>query len=149
MGDVDDQPLGELCAAQEPERIRHRLGVVVGTVGAPAQDFGRINPADGTETAYTTLTATPVSREKPYLYIDGSGNLQRNTALFNDPSAPGRTLAEAQLASLPQGQDLLDFHDEVRSALDVLTIPLPGRTMNAQEIWQAQRQLAIETLNID
>jgi hypothetical protein len=40
--------------------------VFSGTNGAPAQDFG--NGA-----AYTTLAQTPVSKEKPYLYIDGSG----------------------------------------------------------------------------
>ncbi len=40
--------------------------VFSGDIAAPAQDFG--NGA-----AYTTLAQTPVSREKPYLYIDGSG----------------------------------------------------------------------------
>jgi hypothetical protein len=46
--------------------------VFSGDIGVPAQDFGRL-AADGTLTAYTTLAQTPVSREKPYLYIDGSG----------------------------------------------------------------------------
>ena len=40
--------------------------VFSGDIAAPAQDFG--NGA-----AYTTLAHTPVSKEKPYLYIDGSG----------------------------------------------------------------------------
>jgi hypothetical protein len=40
--------------------------VFSGDVAAPAQNFGSGN-------AYTTLAATPVSREKPYLYIDGAG----------------------------------------------------------------------------
>ncbi len=40
--------------------------VFSGDIAAPAQDFG--NGA-----AYTTLAQTPVSKEKPYLYIDGSG----------------------------------------------------------------------------
>ena len=40
--------------------------VFSGDVAAPAQDFGNGH-------AYTTLAQTPVSREKPYLYIDGSG----------------------------------------------------------------------------
>ena len=40
--------------------------VFSGDVAAPAQDFGNGD-------AYTTLAQTPVSREKPYLYIDGSG----------------------------------------------------------------------------
>ena len=41
--------------------------VFSGDINAPAQDFGA-------GAAYTTLAQTPVSREKPYLYIDGSGN---------------------------------------------------------------------------
>ena len=40
--------------------------VFSGDVGVPAQDFGG-------GAAYTTLASTPVSREKPYLYIDGKG----------------------------------------------------------------------------
>ncbi|MEV7420004.1 discoidin domain-containing protein [Streptomyces sp. NPDC089919] len=38
--------------------------VFSGTVGAPAQSFP--------EPRYTTLDTTPVSREKPFLYLDGS-----------------------------------------------------------------------------
>src|SRR3954451_15110614 len=41
--------------------------VFSGDIGAPAQDFG-VGPNQ-----YTTLPTTPVSREKPYLYIDQSG----------------------------------------------------------------------------
>ncbi len=40
--------------------------VFSGDIAAPAQNFG--NGA-----AYTTLAQTPVSKERPYLYIDGSG----------------------------------------------------------------------------
>jgi hypothetical protein len=40
--------------------------VFSGDIAAPAQDFGNGH-------AYTTLAQTPVSRERPYLYIDGSG----------------------------------------------------------------------------
>ncbi|WP_433298921.1 adenylyl cyclase [Actinoplanes sp. CA-030573] len=54
--------------------------VFSGDINAPAQDFGNGH-------AYTTLATTPLSREKPYLYIDDSGNwavfvpsAQRNSA---------------------------------------------------------------------
>jgi hypothetical protein len=40
--------------------------VFSGDINAPAQDFGNGH-------AYTTLARTPVSRERPYLYLDGSG----------------------------------------------------------------------------
>ncbi|RKS80002.1 hypothetical protein CLV35_0420 [Motilibacter peucedani] len=41
--------------------------VFAGTVGAPATDFGSAGHT------YTTLDKTPVSREKPYLYVDPAG----------------------------------------------------------------------------
>ncbi|MCQ0034288.1 hypothetical protein EFP18_23120 [Burkholderia glumae] len=45
--------------------------VFSGVSGAPAQSF----PATwNAAPPYTTLATTPVSREKPYLYIDGAGN---------------------------------------------------------------------------
>jgi len=43
--------------------------VFSGVVGAPQQS----NPF-GSADSYTTLATTPVSREKPFLYMDGSGN---------------------------------------------------------------------------
>ncbi len=45
--------------------------VFSGVVGAPAQSFGGTpyNPPP-----YTTLAASPVTREKPFLYVDSSGN---------------------------------------------------------------------------
>jgi hypothetical protein len=44
--------------------------VFSGVIGAPAQS----NPFGNGANSYTTLAATPVVREKPFLYIDGSGN---------------------------------------------------------------------------
>jgi hypothetical protein len=43
--------------------------VFAGDVGAPGQCF----PQDGCTGPYTTLATTPANREKPYLYVDGSG----------------------------------------------------------------------------
>ena len=40
--------------------------VFSGDINAPAQDFGG-------GAAYTTLAKTPVSKEKPYVYVDGAG----------------------------------------------------------------------------
>ena len=45
--------------------------VFAGTVGAPAQCFPAQASCGG---PYTTLATIPVSRERPYLYVDGSGN---------------------------------------------------------------------------
>jgi Pectate lyase superfamily protein len=45
--------------------------VFSGVTGAPAQCFPAQASCGG---PYTTLATTPASREKPYLYVDGSGN---------------------------------------------------------------------------
>jgi hypothetical protein len=45
--------------------------VFSGDVNAPAQCFPA--QADGCDGPYTTLAATPASREKPYLYVDQAG----------------------------------------------------------------------------
>ncbi|KUL28449.1 adenylyl cyclase [Actinoplanes awajinensis] len=65
--------------------------VFSGVVGAPSE-------ADFPATPYTTLDKTPVSREKPYLFVDGKGKYQvrvpaaeRNTSGVGWNS-PGRTL---------------------------------------------------------
>jgi hypothetical protein len=42
--------------------------VFSGTVGAPPQSFPSTDPGP-----YTTLATTPVSKEKPYLYVDAKG----------------------------------------------------------------------------
>ena len=44
--------------------------VFSGVSGAPGQS----NPFGGGGSSYTVLSTTPVSREKPFLYMDGSGN---------------------------------------------------------------------------
>jgi hypothetical protein len=66
--------------------------VFSGVTGAPAQSYP--NPT------YTTLPSTPVSREKPFLYVDNSGNynvfvpaLQKNSTgvSWSGSGTPGRS----------------------------------------------------------
>jgi hypothetical protein len=47
--------------------------VFAGVVGAPAQSFGGTTADDKPEQPYTTLATNPISREKPYLYLDAAG----------------------------------------------------------------------------
>jgi hypothetical protein len=71
--------------------------VFAGTLGAPAQSFP--NPT------YTTLATNPVSRERPYLYLDASNNYRvfvpdartdsSGTTWANGPT-PGRSIPLAQ-----------------------------------------------------
>ncbi len=69
--------------------------VFAGVVGAPSE-------ADFPDPPYTTLDTTPVSREKPYLFLDGQGNYnvrvpaaQMNTRgiTWANGMTPGRTIA--------------------------------------------------------
>jgi hypothetical protein len=47
--------------------------VFAGVTGAPATNFP---PPSSDNNPYTTLATNPISREKPYLYIDADGNYQ-------------------------------------------------------------------------
>jgi hypothetical protein len=70
--------------------------VFAGVTGAPAQNFG---VAGG---VYTTLPTNPVSREKPFLYVDSSGNynVYVPSAQF-DSSGPTWTNGQTPGKSLP------------------------------------------------
>ncbi len=50
--------------------------VFSGVVGAPATNFGTLSTDGKSLGTYTTLPTTPVSREKPYLYLDSGGAYQ-------------------------------------------------------------------------
>ncbi len=72
--------------------------VFAGVSGAPAQCFPAQASCGG---PYTTLATTPVSREKPYLYVDGSGRYrvfvpaaQQNSAgdSWSAGPSPGRSI---------------------------------------------------------
>ena len=100
--------------------------VFSGVTGAPAQCFPAQASCGG---PYTTLASTPVSREKPYLYVDGSGKYrvfvptaQRNSAgvSWSAGPTPGRSIplsdffvarpsdsAQAINSQLARGRNLL------------------------------------------
>ena len=70
--------------------------VFSGVQGGPTQGFPNTNKD-------TVLTTTPVSREKPYLYIDASGNynvfvpsLRTNAAGISWPNTPGTSIPMSQ-----------------------------------------------------
>ena len=75
--------------------------VFSGVLGAPAQSFGTTNADGSAAQPYTTLATTPVSREKPYLYVDAKGgyqvfvpSVQKNSqgASWQNGPTPGRSL---------------------------------------------------------
>jgi hypothetical protein len=59
--------------------------------------------------------------------------------------ALSRVANAAQLARTPEGKQLLAFHEPIRLYLEATTIPLPGRTVNAQESWQTRQKVGIKT----
>ncbi len=76
--------------------------VFSGVVGAPATSFPAVW---GASAPYTTLATTPVSREKPYLYIDGASkyrvfvpSLRANAsgASWANGSTPGTSIPMSQ-----------------------------------------------------
>jgi hypothetical protein len=48
--------------------------VFAGDIGAPPQSFSETSGLPGGTPPYTTLDASPVTQEKPYLYVDSGGN---------------------------------------------------------------------------
>jgi hypothetical protein len=50
--------------------------VFSGDVGAPAQSFSATSGLPGGTQPYTTLASSPVTQEKPFLYIDSQGKYQ-------------------------------------------------------------------------
>jgi len=127
--------------------------VFSGNINAPAQSFPK--------PPYTTLTTTPVSREKPYLYVDGSGaysvfvpSAQTNSTgtTWANGHTPGRSLPLSSFfiahpndslakinSALAQGKNLLvtpGVYDIARSIAvkraDTIVLGLGMATLTAQ-----------------
>jgi beta-glucanase (GH16 family) len=69
--------------------------VFSGVIGAPAQDFSK---------KFTTLDTTPVSREKPYLYIDATSKYRVFVPDLRINKAKGATWPNTQGTSIPMSQ---------------------------------------------
>ena len=99
--------------------------VFSGVVGAQAQSFP--NPP------YTTLATTPVSREKPYLYIDSGGkyrvfvpSLRTNSsgATWNTNSpTPGTSIPMSQFYVVKTGDTAATINAALASGLNLLFTP--------------------------
>src|SRR5215469_7625855 len=105
--------------------------VFSGDINAPAQDFGRL-AADGTLTAYTTLAQTPVSREKPYLYIDGSGawkvfvpSAQTNSAgtTWANGHTPGTSIPLSRFFIATPSDSVAAINNALSRGLNMLLTP--------------------------
>jgi hypothetical protein len=99
--------------------------VFSGDIAAPAQDFG--NGA-----AYTTLMQTPVSREKPYLYIDGSGawnvfvpSAQTNSVgpTWANGHTPGTSIPLSQFFIATPSDSVSTINNALSRGLNLLLTP--------------------------
>jgi F5/8 type C domain len=98
--------------------------VFSGVQGAPAQSFP--NPP------YTVVPQTPVSREKPYLYVDGGGNynvfvpsLRQNSAgtTWSGGSTPGSSIPLSQFYVAKPGVSAATLNQALAQGLNLLFTP--------------------------
>lgn len=99
--------------------------VFSGVVGAPSD-------ADFPSQPYTTLETTPVSREKPYLFIDGQGNwnVRVPDAQFNSRGiswangmTPGRTIPLNRFFIVKPSDNLKTIEREQARGMNLLLTP--------------------------
>ncbi|MEU4219518.1 discoidin domain-containing protein [Actinoplanes sp. NPDC026623] len=95
--------------------------VFTGVVGAPATSFP--NPP------ITTLATTPISREKPYLYLDGSNyavwvpSLQTNSSNVTWPNTPGSSIPLTQFYVAHPGDSAATINAALAQGLNLLFTP--------------------------
>jgi hypothetical protein len=98
--------------------------VFSGVVGAPAQSY----PSP----KYTTLATTPVSREKPFLYVDASGNYnvfvpapRTNSAdvSWSSGSEPGRSLPISSFFIANAATPAQEINAELASGQNLILTP--------------------------
>jgi len=92
--------------------------VFAGDVGAPGQCFPA-QPQPDACGPYTTLATTPANREKPYLYVDGSGKYQ----VFV-PAATTNSVGESWASG-----------------------PTPGRSIPVSDFFVAKPSDSVQTIN--
>lgn len=99
--------------------------VFSGVVGAPAETFPTPNP-------YTVLDTTPVSREKPYLFVDAAGtyNVQVPAAQTNSRGitwaaglTPGRTLSISDFYIAKPGDSVQKINNALAKGRNLILTP--------------------------
>jgi len=95
--------------------------VFTGVTGAPATSFP--NPP------ITTLATTPISREKPYLYLDGADyavwvpSLQTNSSGVTWPNTPGSAIPLSQFYVAHPGDSAARINAALAQGLNLLFTP--------------------------
>lgn len=106
--------------------------VFSGDVGAPAQSFGTKKPDGSAAQPYTTLATTPVSREKPYLYLDANGayhvfvpSAQTNSTgtTWQAGQTPGRSLPLSSFYVAKPGDSIAKINSALAQGKNLLLTP--------------------------
>jgi hypothetical protein len=111
--------------------------VFSGDLGAPPQSFGTQN-SDGTAAQpYTTLPTTPVSREKPYLYVDSNGDYRvfvpsaqtgSSGTTWQGGQTPGRSLPLSRFFVAKPGDTAATINQALARGKNLLLTPGVYRT---------------------
>ncbi len=105
--------------------------VFSGVKGAPPQCFPAV-PDPNACGPYTTLPSTPVSREKPYLYIDGTGRwnvrvpaTRRNSSgtTWESGPTPGRSIPLSQFFVARPGVSVKTVNEQLDRGKHLLLTP--------------------------
>ena len=99
--------------------------VFSGVVGAPTETFPKPDP-------YTVLETTPVSREKPYLFVDDAGtwnvrvpSAQRNSRgiTWAEGLTPGRTIPLTEFLIVKPGTSVKEINNNLARGRHLLVTP--------------------------
>lgn len=108
--------------------------VFSGVVGAPAECFPLQKDSNGNVTCgpYTTVDKSPVTREKPFLYIDSSGNyqvfvpaLRRNSVgtSWGSGSAAGSSISISEFFIAKPGDSVQEINNALARGENLLFTP--------------------------
>ena len=106
--------------------------VFSGDIGAPAQSFGTKNADGSPAQPYTTLATTPVSREKPYLYVDAHGDYRvfvpsaqtgSKGTTWQGGQTPGRSLPLRSFYVAKPGDSITKINSALAQGRNLLLTP--------------------------
>lgn len=120
--------------------------VFSGDLGAPAQSFGTKNADGKAANPYTTLAVTPVSKEKPYLYLDADGQYrvfvpaaQTNSkgTTWQAGHTPGRSLPLSSFLVAHPGDSTAKINSALAQGKNLLLTPGVYNTERAINVKRA------------
>jgi hypothetical protein len=106
--------------------------VFAGDIGAPPQSFSETSGLPGGTPPYTTLSTSPVTQEKPYLYVDSSGNqrvfvpaVQHNTVgpTWTGAGTPGTSLPISRFFIADPGTSVTSINAALAQGLNLIMTP--------------------------